>query len=117
MNPFPREDELLSIFESEPIVLDKELPFYYNHLIYQLRRNNGELYVEIEPGMHWSRMIWKQEGKTIIDLELENIKGLQIERRNENEYLHYLFREETEFKTLIVKTKPTFSMAWGTAKR
>jgi hypothetical protein len=35
VNPFPEDHELLSIFESEPEVLDADVPWFYNTLTFR----------------------------------------------------------------------------------
>lgn len=80
MNPFPEEFEFIDLFETEPTMLDEQVPFFYNNNIYKLKRTNGEIYFEMEPGSHWTRIAWKQNDLTLIDLTLENIKGIEIEK-------------------------------------
>lgn len=75
MNPFPKEYELVEIFESEPAKLDDAVPFFYNNNVYRLYRPNGELHFEIEPGSHWTRIAWKQFDSILVDLTLEILKG------------------------------------------
>ncbi|WEK56060.1 MAG: hypothetical protein P0Y55_08435 [Candidatus Cohnella colombiensis] len=116
MNPFPKEHELIDVFESEPKIKDNETPFYYNHLEYLLTRDNGSLQCELEPGIHWARVIWKQKDETLVDLELESIKGIEIEKRNGKEFIHFIFYEGNGIKNLIVRTKPNFSISWGTLR-
>lgn len=116
MNPFPEEHELISLLESEPLIYDQQVPFFYNHLTYSLTRSNGTLHFEIEPGSQWARIIWKQEESIVVDIELESIQGLEIERRNGQEFMHFIFYEDQRLKKLILKTKPMFSLSWGTER-
>ncbi|WP_239614578.1 hypothetical protein [Cohnella mopanensis] len=115
MKPFPEECEFIDLFETEPHLLDPDSPFFYNHLTYMLERANGIIYFELEPGCHSATFIWKDKNdKTIVDLDLRNIKGLEIEKRNGLEFLRFLFHEDQELKDLIIKTKPEISVLWGT---
>ncbi|KRE30266.1 hypothetical protein [Paenibacillus sp. Soil522] len=116
MNPFPEEYEFIELFESLPEQLDKSVPFFYNNNVYKLSRSNGDLFFEMEPGSHWSRVAWKQAESFLIDLTLDNIKGIEIEKRNGNEYLHFYFYENQGLKPLIIRTKPEISMVWGTTR-
>lgn len=43
MNPFPEDYELISIFESEPKLLDEDIPWFYNTLFFRLQRNDDIL--------------------------------------------------------------------------
>jgi hypothetical protein len=115
MKPFPEEYEFIDLFETEPNTLDPDSPFFYNHLTYKLQRANGIIYFGLEPGCHAVRFIWKDNNdKTIVDLDLRSIKGIQIEKRNGNEFIHFSFHEDRELKDLIIKTKPEISVVWGT---
>src|SRR5262245_39632209 len=114
MEPFPQEFEFIELFETEPTKLEEGMPFFYNNNIYKLCRPNGELYFEIEPGSHWTRIAWKQDGNIIIDLILESIKGIEIEKRSGKEFIHLHFYEEQSLRPLIIKTKPDISIIWGT---
>ncbi|MCM3127555.1 hypothetical protein M3625_07325 [Paenibacillus sp. MER 78] len=114
MEPFPQEHELMELFESEPTKLDEEVPFFYNNNTYKLCRPNGELYFEIEPSHRWSRVVWKQGTASLVDLTLENIKGIDIEKRSGMEFMNFYFDEEQGVRTLLLKTKPAISVIWGT---
>lgn len=90
--------------------------FFYKNNIYKLKRPNGEIYFEMELGSHWARISWKQNDLTLIDLTLENIVGIEIEKRNGREYLVLNFHEDYCLKPLLIKTKPEISFVWGTKK-
>jgi len=115
VKPFPEEYEFIDLFETEPNVVDPDAPFFYNHLTYELERTNGIIRFELEPGCHAARFIWKDyHGKALVDLDLRNIKGIEIEKRNGNEFIRFLFHHDQELKDLIIKTKPEISVIWGT---
>lgn len=116
MEPFPQEYEIMELFETEPTKLDEEVSFFYNNNTYKLCRPNGNLYFEIEPGSHWTRIAWKQEGDLVIDLILEKVKGIEIEKRSGKEFLKVYFDEEQGLRTLVIKTKPEISIIWGTLR-
>ncbi|MBP2000941.1 hypothetical protein J2Z69_001984 [Paenibacillus shirakamiensis] len=114
MLPFPEEFEFVDFFEQEPCTLDSEVPFYYNRHTYQLERENGTLHFELEPSYSWVRCQWHQGDIVLIDLTLEEVRGIRLEKRAQREYIHILFANESLMKPLIVKTKPIFSIIWGT---
>lgn len=116
MKPFPEEYELIDLFESEPARLDDQVPFFYTNNTYRLCRTNGELHFAIEPGIHWSSIVWKQAENIIVDLILENVKGIEIEKRSGKEFLHLYFYEDQGIRPLIIKTKPEISIVWGTIR-
>jgi len=116
MEPFPHEYEFIELFETESAKLDEHVPFFYNNNIYKLCRPNGNLYFEMEPGSHWTRIAWKQEENLLVDLVLENVKGMEIEKRSGKEFLHLYFDEGQGLRPLIIKTKPDISLIWGTVR-
>lgn len=116
MEHFPQEYEFIELFETEPAKLDEDIPFFYNNNTYKLCRPNGNLYFEIEPGSHWSRILWKQDEDLLIDLTFERIKRIEIEKRSGMEFLSLYFDEEQGLRTLLIKTKPEISIIWGTLR-
>ena len=43
MKPFPDKYELISLFETEPILTDNEVDWYYNQLHFVLSRGNDRI--------------------------------------------------------------------------
>jgi len=77
MNVFPDHHELMSLFESEPTLVDAETPWTYNRL--QFTRTTGDSAVEciIEPGCETPRFRWSLRGTEVMDLRW--VSGLTVE--------------------------------------
>ncbi|MFE6169674.1 hypothetical protein ACFVP8_17650 [Viridibacillus arvi] len=112
---FPKMYELIDIFESIPEILDKDLDWYYNESTFVLRRDNEILEVIIEPAINRLRLIWKDEKRIRMKLDLEEIAGLTITKNNGEESIQVSFNDSLMID-LIVKTKPYISVVWGTLR-
>jgi hypothetical protein len=114
MKPFPQEHELLSLFESEPILLDANVPWTYNHL--QFTRTIGESTVEcvIEPGYETLQFRWSQRGVEIVALDLHWVAGLTVESDGGREALVAHFRERSGVSKLCIQFSPHIHISWGT---
>ncbi|MET1171164.1 hypothetical protein [Paenibacillus amylolyticus] len=110
MNPFPEDHELVSLFESEPRVLDNEVPWYYNTLFFSLVRNNDHIECKIEPAYSTMSFRLMIENRLIYDLHFENIEGMEIEKCKDKEYLKIIFNDEDTVKTLLLETKPNINL-------
>lgn len=110
---FPDDYELIDIFESEPIKLNEDMPWYYNELRFVLKRNENDLEITISPSISEIKIRFHNEKYLIASLHLEDVKGLTIEKENHSESLRILF-EDSLVRDLIVTTKPYISISWGT---
>jgi hypothetical protein len=70
MNPFPQEWELLSLFECEPTIVDRGVPWEYNCLIFETSRGKDHIRCEIEPGYETIKLQWWQEKNDVLTLDL-----------------------------------------------
>jgi hypothetical protein len=110
---FPDEHELIDIFESEPSVLDEDMPWYYNELRFELKRNESVLEATIMPSVSDVKLRWHNEKQTFASLQLEDVRGLKIEKKNGIESLCIMF-EDSLVRDLFIITKPYISISWGT---
>ncbi|WP_324823049.1 hypothetical protein [Sinanaerobacter sp. ZZT-01] len=77
----PDEVELISFFESEPILLDEVVPFYYNQATYIFSNKNNELFkVSISPSYREIKVeVCLSEGKELISfIEINNLESMEI---------------------------------------
>lgn len=63
MTHFPEEWQLLSLFEVEPQVVDRGVPWFYNTLVFDTTRGEDRIRCEIEPAYEIIRLTWQQSGK------------------------------------------------------
>lgn len=116
MNPFPKDYELVELFESEPKILDEEVPWYYNNLFFSLNRNDVTLVCLLQPAYGTISLHLKMNNRPIYDLSLENVAGMEIEKANGKEILKIILNDGNTIKTLLLETKPTIYLMSTTNK-
>ncbi|MEC0268121.1 hypothetical protein [Paenibacillus anseongense] len=111
MNPFPEDYELIALFESEPIVLDNEIPWYYNYLLFKLIRDGIILGLSMEPACNRIniRMSNERQG-TLIEIGYESIRGIEIYKDSFTEGLLILLDDDDPNVTLRLETKPNIRL-------
>lgn len=68
---FPDDYELIDIFESEPIELVDDMPWYYNELRFVLIKNENVLEATISPSISEIKVQLHNEKQLIASLHLE----------------------------------------------
>ncbi len=114
MNPFPEEWELLALFESEPTIADRDVPWFYNRLTFETKRGTDEVRCAIEPGQETLEINWRQNGKEKLRLELHWVNGLRVFTGGGKDYLVASFRNNHLYP-LEFHLKPGISLRWGTS--
>lgn len=111
LNPFPEDYELIALFESEPIVLDNEIPWYYNYLLFKLIRDGIILGLSMEPACNRIniRMSNERQG-TLIEIGYESIRGIEIYKDSFTEGLLILLDDDDPNVTLRLETKPNIRL-------
>ncbi len=112
MRPFPENFQLESFFEGEPEVLDKDVPWAYNELVFNVTAKNGNLKVKMVTGCELMDVIWKQGEHTVLKLELKGIRSLQVMDEKKYDTLVSSFRSE-DVDDLKIKIRPVISITWG----
>jgi hypothetical protein len=113
MNPFPKDWELIGLFECEPDCLDADIPWFYNSLTFKTNRANDELTCIIEPADEVLKISWQRNARKIVDLDLHWISGLEIVMAHPNESLIVQFRDKN-LLPLVLQLKPYINLCWGT---
>ncbi|MFX3649339.1 MAG: hypothetical protein ACE3K2_07950 [Paenibacillus sp.] len=116
MNPFPKDYELVELFESEPKIFDEEVPWYYNNLFFSLERNDVTLVCLLQPAYGTLSLHVKVNNSSIYDLSFENVVGMEIEKYNTKEILKIILNDEDTIKTLLLETKPNIYLMSTTDK-
>ena len=112
MEPLPRDSELISLFECEPVLTDPDVPWVYNRLRFSLARSNGTLDCDIEPANRTLEVAWTQDGESRLHLVLRRVRGLEIRPGPEREYLLATFLDDN-LEPLQLQTKPTIAVHWS----
>ncbi len=115
MNPFPEQHELISLFESEPVLTDAKVPWSHNHL--RFTRTIGDSTVEcaIEPGYETLRFHWLQRGVEVMNLDLHWVSGLRAERERGREAMIAHFRKHSGIMPLHIQLAPSIHVSWSTS--
>lgn len=113
MNPFPQEWELLSLFEVEPIVCDRDLPWFHNCLTFETTRGDDRIHCEIEPSYEIIKLIWKQGQHEKLSLDLHGIQSLRVVSGSGRDYFVASFRDQG-LLDLEFHLKPHICLHWGT---
>jgi hypothetical protein len=67
------ELDLLSFFEIEPKRLDRDIPWPYNDLLYEVAQGNFALSFSVAPSVRDVRVLLKCEGELIYELNAVGI--------------------------------------------
>jgi hypothetical protein len=116
MNPFPEEWELLALFEAEPIVIDRDVPRFYNRLIYETARGANIVRCEIEPGYEKLTLTCWRDSETWLSLDLSWVSGLRVVTGAGKDYLIASFRDPN-LCDLEFHLKPVVCLRWGTSSQ
>lgn len=114
MDIFPEEWELLSLFECEPRLSARNVPWFYNQLTFETKRGNDEIRCEIEPGYGTLNICWWQFGKEKMKLELHWVSAIRVVTGNGRDYLVATFRDQF-LSDLEFHLKPDVCLRWGTS--
>lgn len=112
VDPFPHEYELLSLFESEPTLLDPKVPWAYNTLHFETTRGVDHVICEIEPGYEVVRISWNRDGNEVVHLNLNWVLGLSVEVEDGREALISHFRDPA-LEPLRLQLRPFVHLGWA----
>jgi hypothetical protein len=113
MNPFPAEHDLIELFEVEPSVLDRNVPWAYNSLTFETIRGADRVVCEIAPGYGEVNVRWSRNDSDLVHLRVRRVAGLTIERMGVREVLVGTF-EDKVFLPLRLQLRPAIHLSWGT---
>ncbi|MFC3883444.1 hypothetical protein ACFOU2_07900 [Bacillus songklensis] len=111
----PSEIDLLSVFECEPELLDKQKdsPFYYNKATYRFNNGRENFRVELSPSFEeFILEVQDLHSKEVITyLQFIRVESLEIlEDRKEKSRILLTLREEEIMQTIQVEFKPRFQL-------
>jgi len=116
IDPFPAEHECISVFESEPRLTDADLPWTCNTLHFDLSRGDQRVECEIHPGYEQLTFRWFRNSDELVNLELREVKGLEIDSSHDMESLIVKFKDDGVLRDLRIRLKPAFHVLWGTVE-
>ena len=113
MDPFPEEWEFVSLFETDPHILDPDLPWRYNTLTFDTTRGADRILCTIQPGYEQLDFSWWHAEIRHLHLELRWVCSLTVTSDADAEYLLAEFRD-SHLRTLRIQLRPTIHCEWGT---
>jgi hypothetical protein len=115
MDPIPKIDDLLWLFESEPLAdSDGDWATYYPYSSVRFETRRGDLAVifSFNPGYADARLTLERAGEPLLDLTLFSVKEVGVDRLHQ-EALVLRFGSEM-LRDLRLVLKPAVSLTWGT---
>ncbi|OAB38575.1 hypothetical protein PMSD_06045 [Paenibacillus macquariensis subsp. defensor] len=107
MKIFPEDYELITLFESNPVTLDDEIPWYYNVLFFKLSRDDLNLEVSIEPACNRMNIrLSNGKERTLFDIGFDEIIGIEMFKDSYSEGLLIILDETDSNITIRLETKP-----------
>ncbi|ALS76338.1 hypothetical protein AUC31_14535 [Planococcus rifietoensis] len=113
MSDFPTELELLSLFESEPVLSDdtEEMPMYYKEAVYRFTNGEEDFVVHISPASEevLIQVSKSDSGKMLSLLDLKKVNKFKI-LADQNDRSSVLLITENEETVISVQVdfKPYF---------
>ena len=94
MKEFPEDYELISFFEVEPEVLDKDVIWFYNTLTFSIKRGDEKVTLYISPAYGDIEIFWERTNELKIHWKLFNIQAIKIEKKDDKEYMRIISSNE-----------------------
>lgn len=112
MNPFPEDFELLSIFESEPEVLDVDAPWFYNTLTFRGDRDGLNYMIKLSPAYGELEVRIEGFNHLICQLALTEVSSLRCEEGHGGGVLMASFSPDSGRGILKIRVRPRLSVEW-----
>ncbi|GAB3601665.1 hypothetical protein GCM10027586_04730 [Kineococcus gypseus] len=114
MDPMPVLEDLVWLFESEPVYPFgvEDAPWPYVCVRFALTRGSTRVQLEVEPASGRVGLSLSSAGAELVELELGSVTSLVVEKRAGRELLGVLFDERLPVGSLWLQTKPTVSVTW-----
>jgi hypothetical protein len=114
MDPFPEEAELRELFGSDPVLLDRSLPWRLNVLSFESSAGADRVECVIEPVYHTLTLRWLRDGHELVFLDLTRVRGLAVDRYRGRVSLLALFEEQAALRSMRLQLSPAVHVTWGT---
>jgi hypothetical protein len=117
MNPVPRYDDLILLFEAEPVgnEVDWLELWPYTGLTFQTTRAGYHIQLYLEPGYEVVRLRLRADpgGAELLDLDLRGVRSVGTERIHGRELLRLDFPDDSPASTLWLRMKPDVALHWS----
>ena len=118
IDPFPEPHELISLFESEPTLVDPDHGYgwAYNSVIFTTVKSDDRLRCEIWGSGGHIQLDWERAGDKLVTLDIWGVTGLRVEVERGSETLVAQFDEKSIVDDLRVRISPSIAVWWGTSE-
>ncbi|MER7281153.1 hypothetical protein ABT369_42635 [Dactylosporangium sp. NPDC000244] len=114
MEPLPSYEDLVWLFEAEPVRHPAGEPWPYTSVTFRTTRAGYDIEMDIEPGYQAVRLrVHTVAGHKLIDLDLEGVLSVGIERIEDRESLRVEFPDDSPASTLWFQMKPDVTVTWS----
>lgn len=123
MTPTPSLDDLVWLFEDEPVPRnpDEVIPgggsvdwrrdWPFTSVTFRSTRGDEVVELGINPGYEWVSILVTRQGLPVITIEMGDVETVHVEKLHGREELHLTFREpRVEMLRLVMK--PSVSLHW-----
>ena len=116
MYVFPEENDFLSLFECEPLLLDtnaKDVPFYYNEATYQFSNGEEDFIVTLAPsyGEVKIQVTQRSSNQLLSLLDIKRVDKFEItaDQKESSSVLLTVLQEDLR-QTIEIDFKPKFKL-------
>lgn len=127
MEPIPSYEDLVWLFEAEPIYLDADdahpaegwygwrYPWPYTSVTFRTVRAGYEIELDIEPGYEQVRLRLRAAagGADLVHLHLAGVCTVGIDRTKGRDLLRVDFPDDAPAATLWLRMKPDVALQWS----
>ena len=128
MSPLPSLDDLIWLFEGDPLPLhpDRIVPgggaidwrrdWPYTTVTFCLARADAVVSVTLNPGYEDVRVSVVRDGVETDDLALKRVRTMAVEKIHGRELLRLEFHDHAVFGPLLLRLKPDVSIGWAVGR-
>ena len=110
---FPPDHELIAFFESEPTVLDPDVPWIYNTLSFTTVRSEIEVRCRISPSYGTLTTQLMMSGRELAMFEVQDAETIRVIVSGHQEALVATFAEGLFLNSFTLQLKPQVWVGWG----
>jgi hypothetical protein len=110
---FPADHELLAFFETEPKVLDPNVPWFYNTLAFEVEPGGFEVHCRLSPAYGDIDVRLHLDGTELARVSFQSFKSLKLYIKAEGKVLVATFDRGQREETFGLMLKPRVWLGMG----
>jgi hypothetical protein len=112
VKPFPKDYELLSIFESDPELSDADVPWFYNTLTFRGEWEGQKYLIMINPSYGQMEVRFGDPSSPFTHLSITEVLALRLHEGHREAVLMVSFSPDSGRGLLKIRLKPKLSIEW-----